>query len=347
MKPELSRRANEGTSVEDAGKGGEEMDKPKIAMYWCASCGGCEEATVDIAERILDLVKLVDIVFWPVALDFKIEDVEALPDGSIAASLINGGVRLTEHEHMVKLLRRKSRIVVAYGACSSWGGIPGLANLYDDGEFISRAYHEVPSLENPHKVTPQKTTAINGIELELPEALSRLLPIDRVVDVDYYVPGCPPTAEATWKAVEILLSGKLPPKGSVIGASEKSLCDECPLNETKPDKVLIQDLKRPYEVIADPEKCLLTQGLLCLGPATRGGCGALCVKARMPCTGCFGPLDRVSDYGAKAASFIASILDFQDEEAIEKVIDRLPDPVGTFYRYTLASSSLGGKARRK
>ncbi len=322
------------------------MEKPKIAMYWCASYGGCEEATVDIAEKIFDLVNLVDIVLWPVALDFKEEDVEKLPDGAITASLINGGVRVADHEHMVKLLRKKSKIIVAYGACSSWGGIPSLANLYADGEFASRAYHEVPSVDNPEKVTPQTRTIVDGTELTLPEILPRLLPIDKVIDVDYYVPGCPPTAEVTWNAVTSLLSGQLPPKGSVIGASEKSLCDECPLNGTKPDKVLIQDLKRPHEVIPDPEECLLTQGLLCMGPATRGGCTALCVKARMPCTGCFGPLDRVTDYGAKAASFIASIIDFQDEDSIEKVIDKLPDPTGTFYRYTLGSSSLGGRARR-
>ena len=322
------------------------MEKPKIAMYWCSSCGGCEEATVDIAEKILDLANLVDIVFWPVALDFKEEDVEKLPDGSITASLINGGVRLTENEHMVKLLRQKSKIVVAYGACSAWGGVPGLLNLYAEEELFSRVYDEVPTVQNPEKVRPQRSTKIDDVELKLPEVLPRLLPIDRVVAVDYYVPGCPPTAEVTWKAVETLLSGNLPARGSVIGASGKALCDECPLNETKPDKVLVQDLKRPHQVIPDPEKCLLTQGLLCLGPATRGGCQALCVKARMPCTGCFGPLDRVTDYGAKAASFIASIVDFQDEKSIEKVMDHLPDAVGTFYRYTLASSSLGGKARR-
>jgi len=322
------------------------MEKPKIAMYWCASCGGCEEATVDIAEKILDLVNLVDIVFWPVALDFKEEDVEKLPDGSITVSLINGGVRVTEHEHMVKLLRKKSKIIVAYGACSAWGGIPSLANLYADGEFASRAYLEVPSVDNPEKVMPQTSTIVDGTELTLPGILPRLLPIDKVIDVDYYVPGCPPTAEVTWNAIATLLSGKLPPKGAVIGASEKSLCDECPLNETKPDKILIQDLKRPHEVIPDPKKCLLTQGLLCMGPATRGGCTALCVKAGMPCTGCFGPLDRVTDYGAKVASFIASIIDFENEDSIDKVIDKLPDPVGTFYRYTLGSSSLGGRARR-
>jgi F420-non-reducing hydrogenase small subunit len=322
------------------------MEKPKIAMYWCASCGGCEEATVDLAEKILDLTNLADIVFWPVALDFKEDDVEKLPDGSITASLINGGVRMTEHEHMVKLLRKKSKIVVAYGACSAWGGVPGLLNLYGEEELFSRVYREIPTVENPEKVTPQRSIKVDDVELKLPDVLPRLLPIDRAIEVDYYIPGCPPTPEVTWKAVEALLSGTLPPKGSVIGASEKSLCDECPLNETKPDKILIQDLKRPHQVIPDPEKCLLTQGLLCLGPATRGGCQALCVKARMPCTGCFGPLDRVTDYGAKAASFVASIVDFQDEESIEKVMDRLPDPVGTFYRYTLASSSLGGRARR-
>jgi len=321
------------------------MEKPKIAMYWCSSCGGCEEATVDIAEKILELADLVDIVFWPVALDYKEKDVENLPDGSITVSLINGGVRMTDHEHMVKLLRKKSKIIVAYGACSSWGGVPGLLNLYGQEELFSRVYSEVPTVENPEQVTPSRSTKVDDVELMLPEVLPRLLPLDRVVGVDYYVPGCPPTAEVTWRALEVLLSGKAPPQGSVIGASEKALCDECPLNGTKPDRVLVQDLKRPHQVIVDPEKCLLTQGLLCLGPATRGGCQALCVKARMPCTGCFGPLDMVSDYGAKAASFFASIVDFQDEESIERVMDRLPDPVGTFYRYTLASSALGGRAR--
>jgi F420-non-reducing hydrogenase small subunit len=321
-------------------------EKPKIALYWCASCGGCEEATVDLAEKILDLTSLVDIVFWPVALDLKVDDVEKLPDGSITASLINGGVRVSEHEEMIKLLRRKSKIIVAYGACAAWGGIPGLANLYSKEEILSRAYNEVPSLSNPEKVIPKTSVLVEGFELKLPEILPRLVAIDRAIDVDYYIPGCPPTPEVTWRAVETLLSGKLPPRGSVIGASDKSLCDECPLNETKPEKVLVQDLRRPHQIIPDPEKCLLTQSMLCLGPATRGGCGALCVKARMPCTGCFGPLDPVSEYGAKAASFIASIVDLQDMESMERVIDKIPDLIGTFYRYTLASSCLGGKPLR-
>ncbi len=325
------------------------MEKPKVAWYWCASCGGCEESFVDLAEKLLDVFEAVDIVFCPVAMDFKREDVEKLPDGSITVSFINGGVRLKEHEEMVKLLRRKSKLVIAYGACSAWGGIPGLANLYEPDEIIKRKYFEVPTVENPQKIHPKHIVKVKAdgeeIELELPKVLARLKPLDKVIEVDYYLPGCPPTPDVFWNALQVILSGDLPPKGSVLGASHKSLCDECPRNETKPEKILLKDLKRPYEIAPDPNDCLLAQGLVCLGPVTRGGCGALCVNANMPCTGCFGPLDDIIDYGGKAASFIASIIDYDpdSEEELEEVYDKIGDWVGYLYRFSLPASKLGGK----
>src|SRR5512136_48336 len=104
--------------------------KPKIGFYWCASCGGCEEAIVDLAEDILGVVEAVDIVFWPCAMDFKKRDVEAMPDGSIVATFLNGAIRTSEQEEMALLLRRKSRYLIAYGACAATGGIPGLANQF-------------------------------------------------------------------------------------------------------------------------------------------------------------------------------------------------------------------------
>ena len=115
-------------------------DKPKVAFYWCASCGGCEEAVVDLAEAILDVVAAVDIVFWPVAMDFKRKDVESMADGSITATFLNGAIRTTEQESMARLLRSKSQLLVALGSCSHLGGIPGLANLFDRASIMQEVY---------------------------------------------------------------------------------------------------------------------------------------------------------------------------------------------------------------
>lgn len=316
--------------------------KPKVALYWCASCGGCEEAVVDLAERVLDLVGLVDIVFWPVALDFKLSDVDAMPDKSIDVCLINGGIRSTENERVVKLLRQKSKLVIAYGACSSWGGVPGLANLSSRREILDWVYQEAPTTENDENIRPSVVNA-NGVRLELPTLLAQLEPLDRVIEVDYYIPGCPPTPDVTWKALETILSGKLPQRGSVIGADTKALCHSCPLNETKPEGVLIKEFRRITEFTPDLSKCLLVQGLPCLGPVTRGGCEALCIKGGMPCTGCFGAVDGVDDFGAKAVTYLASILDLDDEKEIDHALAKLVDILGLSNKYSLPASPLKRK----
>lgn len=322
------------------------MPKPKVALYWCASCGGCEEAVVDLAERVLDFVGLVDIVFWPVALDFKLADVEGMADKSIDVCLINGGIRTTENEKIVKILREKSKVVIAYGACSSWGGIPGLGNLSSREEILDLVYRDAPTNDNQQGVRPTSVTA-DGVSLELPTLLARMEPLDKVIDVDYYIPGCPPTPDVTWKALTTLLSGKLPEKGSVIGADSRALCHTCPLNGSKPENVLVKEYRRITEFVPDLSKCLLVQGIPCLGPVTRGGCEALCVKGGMPCTGCFGPLDGIDDFGGKAVTFLASILDQEDEKEIDRALSKLVDVVGLGYKYSLPASALKGRLRTK
>ena len=301
---------------------------------------------VDLAERVLDLVGLVDIVFWPVALDFKLADVEAMADKSIDVCLINGGIRTTENEKIVKILRAKSKFIIAYGACSSWGGVPGLGNLSSRGEILDWVYQGAPTNENQQNVRPS-TVVVDGVSLELPTLLAQMEPLDRVIDVDYYIPGCPPTPDVTWKALTTILSGKLPERGAVIGADSKSLCHTCPLNDTKPDNVLIKEFRRITEFTPDISKCLLVQGLPCLGPVTRGGCDALCVKGGMPCTGCFGPLDGVDDFGGKAVTYLASILDLDDEKEIDQALSKLVDVVGLSYKYSLPASALKGRLRTK
>ncbi len=323
------------------------MTKPKVAIYWGASCGGCEETVVDLNEDILKVVDAVDIVFWPVALDFKRKDIEALKDGEIAVSFINGAVRLEEQEEMVKLLRKKSQLVVAFGACAHLGGIPGLGNFCTRETIFQWAYKDAPTVENPKGITPQEKTVVDGNKLTLPEFYDTVKTLDQAIPVDYYLPGCPPPPELVLNAVTAILKGELPEKGAVL-APEKALCDVCPRKDSKPEKLSMKEIKRPWQIKMDPEKCFLDQGIICLGPATRSGCGETCIKANQPCRGCFGPVDKVIDQGAKSLSMIASILGIEGEEKmtdeeVSKLISGIVDPAGTFYRFSLPSSLLRRK----
>jgi len=319
------------------------MSKPKIGFYWCASCGGCEESVVDLAEDVLMVTSAVDIVFWPCAMDFKKADVEAMPDKSIVATLLNGAIRSSEQEEMAHLLRRKSQVLIAYGSCAHTGGIPSLANQFSREQILKFVYEDAPTMVNDAKTRPQPVSRDNGCELEIPVLRNVVRALDQVVDVDYYIPGCPPPPKLLKEAVLALLSGKLPPKGAVL-APDHAVCQECKRNDSKPQDISLTEFKRPHEIIADPEKCLLAQGLPCLGPATRGGCDAVCIQGNMPCTGCFGPVSRVTDHGAKILSYLASTAAGKDEKDIAATLAGIPDPVGTFYRYGLAKCLLRGKA---
>jgi F420-non-reducing hydrogenase small subunit len=318
------------------------MSKPKIGFYWTASCGGCEESVVDLAEDILGVLDAVDFVFFPVAMDFKRSDVEAMADGEMAACLINGGVRSSEQQDMVRLLRRKARLVIAYGACSTLGGVPGLANLYSREDLLKCVYDDKRADGDPPGARPRQRTRVDGTELELPVLDERVKTLDQVVEVDYSIPGCAPPTALLKEALAAILSGNLPPRGSVL-APETALCDGCARAASKPDKLLVERFRRPHQTPLDPELCLLAQGLPCLGPATRAGCGGACIQANMPCTGCGGPLPHVRDHGGSAMSALASIVSADDEAGIDAALEALPDPAGTFYRYGLPASQLFSK----
>jgi len=319
-------------------------EKQKIALYWCASCGGCEESVIDLAQDLLEVAGAVEIVFWPVAMDFKYADVAAIKDNEIAVTLINGSIRTDEQEHMAKVLRKKSKLLMAHGSCAHLGGIVGLANLFEASEVLGRSYKEVPSVNNPQGVLPQTKTVESGREVTLPGFHDTVRALDQTVAVDYYIPGCPPTPELVKDAIMMVLEDRLPPRGSVL-ADRKALCETCPRRDSRPDKVKISELHRVHEIEWDPHKCFLDQGIICLGPATRGGCMARCIHANMPCRGCFGPTDKVVDQGAKCVSFLASILDSTDEEELQTMAEAIPDPAGLFYRYSLPSSLLRRKMK--
>jgi F420-non-reducing hydrogenase small subunit len=310
--------------------------KPKLALYWASSCGGCEIAVLALHEKILEVADAFDIVFWPCVMDFKEEDVEAMDDGSIDVCLFNGAIRNDHNEHMAHLLRQKSKVMVAFGSCAMEGCMPGLANFADREQMMNFIYHDSPSTDNPEGIEPQIVTEVAEGDLLLPAFWNTVRTLDQVVPVEYYLPGCPPEAKWIEIAVGAILSGELPPPGSVIGA-DVTVCDECP--RTKSEKKITR-FYRPQEIIPDPDICLLEQGIFCAGIATRGGCGALCPQVNMGCRGCYGPNEGVVDGGARLIGAIGSVIEGRTAEDIDAVLDTLPDPAGYFYRFSLPHSLL-------
>ena len=164
--------------------------------------------------------------------------------------------------------------------------------------------------------------------------------------MDYFIPGCPPTQETLAvlldAVVNFVYNGvALPPKGTMIGVTKKTLCEECPRTKEnrRMDKIL-----EPYQVDVDPDLCLMDQGILCLGAATVGGCGAKCTRAGQPCRGCYGPTEAVSELGASVFTAVASLYPILDEDPTckeDKIIDimsNIKDPLGYFYAFTMSKS---------
>lgn len=327
-----------------------ENGKPKFGMYWASSCGGCEIAVLNIGDKILDVDAVFDIVFWPVAADFKYEDVRNYPDGYIDICLFNGAIRNSENEEMAKLLRKKSKVLVAFGSCAYEGCIPALSNFTSKEATFNTVYIDNPSIDNPDGILPTEISKVPEGEIEIPTFYNTVKALDQVVDVDYTVPGCPPEPHQIWAVLEAVVAAltqgaALPPAGSIIGAGNLALCEECPLeNEEK----TIDRFYRPYEKNPEPGKCLLDQGIICLGSATRSGCGALCPQVGMGCRGCYGPLPGVEDQGARILTAIASVIgagkigDNEEwlEEELDRIVDTIADPAGTFYRFSMAHSIL-------
>jgi F420-non-reducing hydrogenase small subunit len=323
-------------------------DKIKLVVSWAAACGGCDVSLLDIETELFTLVAIADIVYWPVALDFKREQLFALPPKSVDIGLFNGAVRTSEQREDALALRERCKLLVAYGSCACFGGIPGLGNLADREQILDVVCGSTPSTDNPAGLRPQTEHRTAAGTLSLPAFLDAVSSLPALVDVDVLMPGCPPPTARVLDLVGVARAyatdGTLPPAGTVL-ASDKALCTECPRGSSRQAGRMTR-IVRPHEVLADPDRCFLDQGMVCLGLGTRGGCGASCIGANMPCRGCFGPTAEMLDPGAELVSAFGSLAGEANESFVapsemKKVVRSFRDPVGTFYRFTLPSSWLG------
>jgi F420-non-reducing hydrogenase small subunit len=314
--------------------------KPKICIVSLGSCGGCDEAIIDLDEDLLKVAAAVDLVFWHTALDFKYHHIEAIPDKDINLSLVSGHIRNSDQEEVARLIRRKSKLVIAFGACACFGGTPGLANFRTKEDILKWVYQSAPTVVNPSGVYPQPSLLSDGKKLVLPDFYNRVYSLNQMIEVDYYLPGCPPPVDLILNCVNGVLSNKMPSRGSTL-TPHKALCDTCKRNSLKPASISISEIKRVHQVEAKPDICFLTQGILCMGPATRSGCGECCISINLPCRGCFGPVRGVEDAGVKFISSLASIIKLESDSDIRNLVDAIDDLAGYLYRFSLPVASLG------
>jgi NAD-reducing hydrogenase small subunit len=169
------------------------MEKPKIATTSLAGCFGCHMSLLDIDDRILKLIQLVDFDKSPV------DDIKKFT-GNCLVGLIEGGCANEENVRVLKQFRRNCSILIAVGDCAIMGGLPAMRNGIPLQECMDEAYRNGPSVFNPSGVMPNAR--------ELPLILNRVYPCKEVVKIDYYLPGCPPPADTLWESIVALLNGK-------------------------------------------------------------------------------------------------------------------------------------------
>jgi len=322
-------------------------EKVKVGFLLLGGCAGCEMSVVDLSEKLVDALEHLEVVFWaPTVADVKYNELSSMEDKSIDVAFIDGMVRLDEHIHMAKIMRAKAKTLIAFGVCAALGGTAGLSSLHTKDELFEKAYKNTPSTDNPDNIFPQPRCLVDGkYDLTLPAYEDKVRTLNQIVDVDYYIGGCPPHSSHVGIAIGALVSGQLPPKGSWI-TNGKAVCDVCKRNpvrknDSKENRTMLSKVLRTTEGTPDTETCLLQQGYICFGAITQGDCGGSCLKVNIPCRGCGGPIPGNEDYGAQALSTIGSIL--KDETVTAELMSKYPNLAKFFYRYALPSGTLPKK----
>lgn len=288
------------------------MEKVKVATGILQGCFGCHIAILDLHEELLDILSSVEIIRSP------INDIKDVPENDLG--ILDGCVSNTDNEKVARRFRERSKKIVAFGTCACFGGVPGLRNLFRLQDVLNRGYIETESTVDG-KIPSSD---------EIPDLLPHVKALEQVIEVDYRLPGCPPTPYRIKEFLTSILNGKEPvlPK--------KNLCHECARQHKEmyiPKREFISDSVHSIMELEhiDENLCFLEQGVLCMGPATREGCDSRCIKGNTPCRGCMGPTDNAMEQGAKIINALASILPAGGLMFLE-------DIVGVGYRYALPSS---------
>ncbi len=281
------------------------MSKTRLAHVVLGGCEGCYVSLLDAHEDIVALLESVELVYSPLVEETEMQKCDVV--------LVEGAVTTAHDVEALREARQKADTLVGVGSCAVLGGIGGLRNLYGRDEVISAVYGDE---ERPGDGLPGLT--------------KRVRPLSDIVKVDINVPGCAPKTETLLSALDAAIAGE------EWEMPRRNMCEEC----KREKKALLQHSAEfvsdsVYGLMEldqiDPERCFLEQGLICMGPMTREGCGARCTEANVPCRGCQGPSRLDFEQGAKMVDALAAVLPAGG-------IMYLDDLIGTGYRFSMPVS---------
>jgi NAD-reducing hydrogenase small subunit len=171
-----------------------ESKKAKISTIWCEGCSGCHMSMLDMDERLVDLIRKGVVFSASPITDLKV------PEDDVDIGIIEGSVATDTQEEEVKLMREKCKIIIAIGDCAVFGGIPTMRNFYKVSDLFNRVYSEAETNFNKHFPNSK----------DISKLLPRVKAVNEVIKVDYYIPGCPPSADAIFYVLNEILEGRSP-----------------------------------------------------------------------------------------------------------------------------------------
>jgi F420-non-reducing hydrogenase small subunit len=261
----------------------------KVAMVALSTCAGCSAVFLE-PEVLATVLEAAEIVYCPMLMDQ-----EHMPEADVA--LVEGAVRLKEDQEKLEEVRAKSGLLVAWGTCASFAGLPAHANRYELEDLIQETYgHTADAYAyylSGRRGVERATYQEEGVGL-----MRKAYEVDDFCRVDYYVPGCPPRPDLLLQLLAELT-------GQSLKGAKPVVCAECGRRPTKGAVASLEATARQD----DGKTCFHSQGVLCLGVLTKGGCAAVCTRSGLPCWGCRGPAKSALKAMSGGDSFEEAVID--------------------------------------
>ncbi len=284
--------------------------RKRVSIEWLSGCSGCELGIVDLHEQLLEVLDEIDLVRMPILMDTK-EYVEA------DVGLVTGSIRTDHDLHAAREMRRFCKSIIAFGTCPVYGGPHSSAYPHTREELLDGSFRNNPS------------TSTHEVPVDVPKLLDGNRPLDSEIEVDLYIPGCPPHAAFIFEGLLSLVRGRPPAIG------RRSVCFDCQRTMAKTDTTV---LRRAFEGTFDPNLCFLSQGCLCFGSVSLDRCLAPCMRVGVPCFSCGGPAEPIILEPQKdVRSEVALRMSHLTKIPYAQIVQEIEAQAKTHFAYAMAS----------